>query len=101
MSFDLPDVACPETNFGLRMPVAAMQSRERAAAMMCAADSELGDVMDPQPSSRGFIALLEVYRARGGMAPGNFLCQTLQEHQRGDLGELVGLIGDRRIFVLD
>jgi hypothetical protein len=101
MSHDMLDVTCRETSRGLRMPAAATQSRERPAAAVGVADLALGDVMDPQPSSRGFIAMLEVYRARGGMAPGNFLCQTLQEHQRGDLAQLARLIGDRRIFVLD
>ena len=59
------------------------------------------DDIDPTPSSRGFIAMLEAYRATGGLAPGNFLCQSLQENQRGDLGHLARLIVDRRIFVLD
>ena len=45
--------------------------------------------------------MLEAYRATGGLAPGNFLCQSLQSNQRGDLGHLERLIIDRRIFVLD
>ena len=57
--------------------------------------------IDPVPTSRGFIAMLEAYRSTGGLAPGNFLYGSLQEHQRGDLGHLVRLIVDRRIFVLD
>ena len=101
MSFDMLDGACRETNSGLRMPVAAAQSRGRSAGVVGAADLALGDVLHSQPSSRGFIAMLEAYRATGGMAPGNFLCQSLQEHQRGDLGQLAHLIRDRRIFVLD
>lgn len=101
MSFDMLEVTCREANGDLRMPVAATESRESPAAVVGVADLALGDVMDSQPSSRGFIAMLEVYRATGGMAPGNFLCHSLQEHQRGDLGQLARLIGDRRIFVLD
>jgi hypothetical protein len=57
--------------------------------------------IDPTPSSRGFIAMLEAYRSTGGLAPGNFLCRSLQAHQRGDLGHLARLIVDRRLFVLD
>jgi len=57
--------------------------------------------IDSTPSSRGFIAMLEAYRATGGLAPGNFLCRSLQAHQRGDLGHLARLIVDRRVFVLD
>lgn len=53
------------------------------------------------PSSRGFIAMLEAYRPTGGLAPGNFLHRSLEDHQRGDLSRLVRLIADRRIFVVD
>ena len=53
------------------------------------------------PSSRGFIAMLEAYRSTGGLAPGHFLHESLQNHQRGDLARLARLIVDRRIFVLD
>jgi hypothetical protein len=56
---------------------------------------------DPTPSSRGFIAMLEAYRPTGGLAPGDFLCRSLQAHQRGDLAHLARLIVDRRVFVLD
>lgn len=55
----------------------------------------------PVPTSRGFIAMLEAYRPTGGLAPGNFLHQSLQDHQRGDLSRLARLIVDRRVFVFD
>lgn len=57
--------------------------------------------IESQPSSRGFIAMLEAYRPTGGLAPGNFLHRSLQDHQRGDLSSLARLIAERRIFVLD
>jgi len=57
--------------------------------------------VESPPSSRGFVAMLEAYRSTGGMAPGNFLCRSLQDHQRGDLSHLARLIADRRIFVVD
>ena len=101
MSVDMLDVLCREANTPAGTRVAATPSRERPAAVVGAADPAPGDVMDSRPSSRGFIAMLEAYRATGGLAPGNFLCQSLQEHQRGDLGQLARLIGDRRIFALD
>jgi len=101
MSFEMLGGMCLEQNSGLPRPVAATQPRVRAAAVVGAVDLALGDIPDSQPSSRGFIAMLEAYRATGGMAPGNFLCQSLQECHRGDLGQLARLIGDRRIFVLD
>ena len=65
------------------------------------ADHPLDDAIDQMPTSRGFISMLEAYRATGGLAPGNFLCQALQEHQRGDFNHLASLIVDRRIFALD
>jgi hypothetical protein len=65
------------------------------------ADPGFGDPVDLQPNSRGFVAMLEAYRTTGGLAPGNFLKQSLQEHQRGDLAHLARLIVDRQIFVFD
>jgi hypothetical protein len=61
----------------------------------------MNDEIDTLPSSLGFIAMLEAFRSTGGLAPGNFLCQSLQDHQRGDLSHLARLIVDRRIFVID
>ncbi len=87
---------------------AVMPGGQRGAANVGAplraatpAERPRGDDIDPKPSSQGFIAMLEAYRATGGLAPGNFLCQSLQANQRGDLGHLARLIVDRRIFVLD
>jgi len=45
--------------------------------------------------------MLEAYRPTGGLAPGNFLQQSLQDRQCGDLPKLARLIVDRRIFVID
>ena len=101
MSFGMPGAMCRETNGGPPMPVAATQAREHAAAVVGAVDLPPGDIPDSQPSSRGFISMLEAYRATGGLIPGNFLCQSLHQHQRGGLGQLARLIGERRIFVLD
>jgi hypothetical protein len=101
MSFDMLEVTCRETNSGPRMPFAAVVPRERATGVGGVVDLLLGDLMGSQPTSRAFIAMLEAYRATGGMAPGNFLCQSLQEHQRGDLGQLAQLIKYRQIFALD
>jgi len=85
---------------GLRMPVPAAPLRGRVVTASGEAAVAAGDAPD-EPSSRRFIALLEAYRATGGMAPGNFLCQSLQQHQRGELGALARLVEDRRLFVLD
>ena len=74
--------------------------RDRAGDAGGKLDGVLEEETDSQPSSRGFIALLEAYRATGGMAPANFLLRSLQEHQRGDIGQLARLIVERRIFVL-
>jgi hypothetical protein len=102
MNADVLEMACRPQHRFLRNPDAAVRMRERVApAVAAAADRALGDDIDPKPSSRGFIAMLEAYRATGGLAPGNFLKQSLQEHQRGDLARLARLIVDRRIFVLD
>ena len=57
--------------------------------------------IEAQPSSRGFIGLLEAFRSTGGLAPGKVLVESLQEHQRGDLLHLARLVVDRRIFVVD
>ncbi len=45
--------------------------------------------------------MLEAFRSTGGLAPGNLLCQSLLDHQRGDLSHLARLIVDRRLFVFD
>jgi hypothetical protein len=85
---------------GLLMSVAAAPPRGGVVTAGGAPEVAGGDALD-QPSSRRFIAMLEAYRATGGMAPGNFLCQSLQQHQRGELGQLARLVEDRRLFVLD
>lgn len=61
----------------------------------------MNSLIEAQPSSRGFIGLLEAFRSTGGLAPGKVLVDSLQDHQRGDLSQLARLIGDRRIFVVD
>ncbi|MBC7665447.1 MAG: hypothetical protein H7276_16940, partial [Caulobacter sp.] len=100
MSVDMLDTRCRQQAGGLRLPVAVVPPRGRVVTTSGEGELARGDALD-QPSSRRFIALLEAYRATGGMAPGNFLCQSLQQHQRGELGQLARLIGDRRLFVHD
>ena len=100
MSIAMLETSARQRAGGLRMPVAAALLGGRVATASGDAEIAAGDDRD-QPSSRRFIAMLEAYRPTGGMAPGNFLCQSLQEHQRGELGQLARLIGDRRLFVLD
>jgi len=100
MSIAMLETSARQQAGGLRMPVVAALLGGRVATESSEAEIAAGDDRD-QPSSRLFIAMLEAYRATGGMAPGNFLCQSLQEHQRGELGQLARLIGDRRLFVLD
>lgn len=49
--------------------------------------------VDPDiPSGRGFIALLEAFRATGGTAPGEVVGRLLEEHQVGDAVSLAKLI---------
>jgi len=89
MNAGMPGCACGAP------PVGAAR---RGASMVARAQD---DDIDPAPSSRGFIALLEAYRSTGGLAPANLLCRSLPADRRGDLGHLVRLIVDRRVFVLD
>jgi hypothetical protein len=85
MSIATLDTRCMQQDGDVRMPV----------------ETEPPRACLDRPSSRRFISMLEAYRATGGLAPGNFLCRSLQEHHRGELGQLARLIADRRLFVLD
>jgi len=58
---------------------------------------ELGVDFDV-PSGRGFIALLEAFRATGGTAPGDILGRLLEEHQVGDAVSLAKLIYTGQAF---
>ena len=50
------------------------------------------------PSGRGFIALLEAFRATGGTAPGEFVGRLLEERQFGNAVSLVKLIYTGQAF---
>lgn len=50
------------------------------------------------PSGRGFIALLEAFRATGGTAPGEFVGRLLEEHQVGNAVSLTKLISTGQAF---
>lgn len=53
------------------------------------------------PSGRGFVGLLEAFRASGGTAPGEIVDRLLQEHGVGDAAGLTRLIGTRQVFGFD
>jgi hypothetical protein len=54
---------------------------------------------DPDcPSGRGFIALLEAFRATGGAAPAAVLGRLLDEHPVDDLAGLAELLACGRLF---
>jgi hypothetical protein len=50
------------------------------------------------PSGRGFVALLESFRATGGTAPGEILARLLEEHQVGSAASLAKLIDTGQAF---
>ena len=50
------------------------------------------------PCGRGFIALLEAFRATGGTAPGEILGRLLEDHQIGDAVSLAKLIYTGQAF---
>ena len=58
---------------------------------------ELGADFDT-PSGRGFIALLEAFRATGGTAPGEIVGRLLEEHQVGNAVSLAKLIHTGQAF---
>jgi hypothetical protein len=58
---------------------------------------ELGADFDV-PSGRGFIALLEAFRATGGTAPGEIVGRLLEEHQIGNAVSLAKLIYTGQAF---
>jgi hypothetical protein len=51
-----------------------------------------------QPSGRGFIALLEAFRASGGTAPGEIVGRLLEAHQMGDAVSLARLVRSGEVF---
>ena len=50
------------------------------------------------PSGRGFVALLEAFRATGGTAPGEIVGHLLEEHQVGNAVSLAKLIYTGQAF---
>lgn len=50
------------------------------------------------PSGRGFIAMLEAFRATGGTAPGEIVGRLLEEHQVGNAVSLAKLIYTGQAF---
>jgi hypothetical protein len=50
------------------------------------------------PSGRGFVALLEAFRATGGTAPGEIVGRLLEEHQVGNAVSLAKLIHTGQAF---
>ena len=50
------------------------------------------------PSGRGFIALLEAFRATGGTAPGDVVARLLEEHQPGRAVSLAKFIYSGQAF---
>jgi hypothetical protein len=55
--------------------------------------------VDPDlPSGCGFIALLEGFRATGGIAPGEVVARLLEEHRAGDVVSLAKLICTGQVF---
>jgi hypothetical protein len=50
------------------------------------------------PSGRGFVALLEAFRATGGTAPGEIVGRLLEEHQDGRVVSLAKLIYTGQAF---
>lgn len=50
------------------------------------------------PSGRGFVALLEAFRATGGTAPGEIVGRLLEEHQDGRVVSLAKLIYSGQAF---
>jgi hypothetical protein len=50
------------------------------------------------PNARGFVALLEAFRATGGTAPGEIVGRLLDEHQVGHAGSLARLVDTGQVF---
>jgi len=51
-----------------------------------------------RPGGRGFIALLEAFRASGGTAPGEIVGRLLEAHQVGDAVSLARLVHSGAVF---
>lgn len=55
--------------------------------------------VDPKlPSGRGFVALLEAFRATGGTAPGEVVARLLEEHRVGNAVSLAQFIYTGQVF---
>ena len=58
-----------------------------------------GSGADPDlPSGRGFVALLEAFRATGGTVPGEVVGRLLEEHRVGQLVSLAKLLYTGEVF---
>ena len=55
-------------------------------------------MFDPVPSSRGFVALLEAFRATGGTAPGPIVAQLLEDRRTGPAVSLAKLVHSGQVF---
>jgi len=83
--------------FGFQHAASLIQTGVRPERAMPAPPATIGG----RPTSLGFIAMLNAYRASGGAVSGDALGQLLQDHQRGDHVGLAKLIALGHVFAFE
>jgi hypothetical protein len=56
------------------------------------------EAVSSQPSGRGFVALLEAFRASGGTVPGEIMGRLLEAHRSGDAVSLARRVHSGQVF---
>ena len=75
-----------------------MSRASLSAFTLASSSAPLAEADLAEPSGRGFIALLEAFRATGGTAPGEIVARLLGEHQTGTAVNLAKLIDTGQVF---
>ncbi|MEO8299928.1 MAG: hypothetical protein ABI574_19220 [Burkholderiales bacterium] len=55
-------------------------------------------MIDNAPSGRGFVTLLEAFRASGGTAPGDIVARLMEDHHTGEAVSLAKLVHSGQVF---
>lgn len=94
-----PDVPNPKPNMAEQMADASFG--RGAQPLRQPGSNAFSKAYSDAPSTDGFIALLEAFRATGGTAPGAMVARLLEEHQGGRTVSLAKRVFTHQLFGFD